>query len=75
MVILIVSHEAKMADGHIPQEFTSILEEFFDIIPNELPKQLPSMCNIQHAIGLVPRSTLPNLPHYHMSPVEHEKIN
>ena len=32
------------------------------------------MHDIQHAVDFVPRVTLPNLPHYKMSPAEHAKL-
>ena len=56
--------------GHIK----SILEEFFGILPKDLPGELPPMRDIQHVIDLVPGVTLPNLPHYKMNIAEHAEI-
>ena len=51
-----------------------MLQECKDVFPEELPDHLPPMHDIQHAIDFVPEATLPNLPHYRMSPTEHAEL-
>jgi len=75
MVLLVVSCEAKQDDSSFPAELTTLLEEFQDIMPDEIPKKLPPMRDVQHAIDLIPGSSLPNLPHYRMSPNKNEELN
>ena len=52
----------------------SVLQEFKDVFPEKLPDHLPPMHDIQYAIDFVLEATLPNLPHYRMSPIEHTEL-
>jgi len=75
VVLLLISRTVPVeAERPVPQEVKRLLAEFVDLVPDELPKILPPMRNIQHAIDLVPGSVLPNLPAYRMSPEEHKEL-
>ena len=52
-------------------ELQKLLAIYSDIMPAELPTDLPPLRNIQHHIDLIPRAALPNLRHYRMSPKEY----
>ncbi|XP_022847564.1 uncharacterized protein LOC111370094 [Olea europaea var. sylvestris] len=47
-----------------PVEVLSVLQEFRDVFPEDLPDHLPPLRDIQHAIDFVPGASLPNLPYY-----------
>ena len=47
-----------------------MLEEFYDVIPKDLPAELPPMRNIQHHRDLILDASLSTLPHYKMSSKE-----
>ena len=68
MVLMLVTREAEQEDSNTPIELAKLLKEFQDMMPAEMPSQLPPMREIQHAIHLIPGSSLPNIPHYRMSP-------
>ncbi|XP_057958649.1 uncharacterized protein LOC131151421 [Malania oleifera] len=76
VVYVVVAKEAeqKSLEQETPPEVFPILSEFEDVI-FEPPSELPPMRDIQHAIDLVPSSSLPNLPHYRMNLKEHDEAN
>ena len=51
-------------------EVWTLLEKFDDLIPKDLPTELPLMCNIKHHIDMISSVFLPNVPHYRMSSKE-----
>ncbi|WVZ70559.1 LOW QUALITY PROTEIN: hypothetical protein U9M48_019218 [Paspalum notatum var. saurae] len=68
---LIVKGEAQPVAEitEIPKEVHGLLSEFQSILGE--PQHLPPMRGIQHRIDFIPGASLPNLPHYRMSPREH----
>lgn len=73
-VLILINSSAASSFPPIPDIFTSLLDEFRDVFPSELPPGLPPLRDIQHRIDLVPDTILPNRAHYHMSPSEHEEL-
>ena len=74
VIVLVAREVAKESHETILSKVAPIITEFADVFPNDLPDQLQPLRNIQHAIDLVPRATLPNLPHYRMNLMEHAEL-
>ncbi|RVW74342.1 Transposon Ty3-I Gag-Pol polyprotein [Vitis vinifera] len=66
--------EFKEQDKEYPANVRKILDDFSNLWPVELPNQLPFMCEVQHAIDLIPDASLPNLPAYRMNPTKHAEL-
>jgi hypothetical protein len=58
----------------LPEEIQELLEEFVDIVGDELPRSLPPIKSIRHHIDLIPRASLPNKAVYKLMPQENEEV-
>jgi hypothetical protein len=58
----------------LPGEVQELLEEFVDIVVDELPRSLPPMRSMSHHIDLIPRASLPNKAAYILTSQENEEV-
>jgi hypothetical protein len=58
----------------LPEEIQELLEEFVDIVVDELPCSLPPIRSIIHHIDLIPGAILPNKATYTLTPQENEEV-
>ena len=54
----------------VPDQVAELLRDFVDVMPSELPKNLPPRRAIDHRIELLPGSSPPSRPLYRMSPLD-----
>ena len=60
--------------AEFPYEIQNLLQEFHDIVVDDLPDELPPKRSISHHIDLIPGARLPNNAAYRMTPKENEEI-
>jgi hypothetical protein len=58
----------------LPEEIQEMLENFADIVVDELPHSLPPIRSISHYIDLIPGDSLPNKVAYRLTPRENEEV-
>jgi hypothetical protein len=58
----------------LPDEIQELLEEFADIMVDELPHSLPPMRSVSHHIDLIPGASFPNKAAYRLTPQENEEV-
>eukprot|EP00253_Pinus_taeda_P017296 PITA_17296 len=58
----------------LPEEVQKLLQDFGDIVVDDLPDELPPRRGISHCIDFIPGASLPNKAAYRMSPKDHEEI-
>jgi hypothetical protein len=58
----------------LPEEIQKLLEEFVDIVVDELPCLFPPIRSISHHIDLIPGASLPNKAAYRLTPQENEEV-
>ena len=77
-MILLLYKEATLltnTNGNvIPSAIESLLQEFKDVVVDEMPAGLPPTRGIEHQIDLVPGASLPNRPAYRANPEETKEL-
>ena len=58
----------------LPLVLSSLLQEFQNVFPDELPLGLPPLRGIEHWIDLIPGAPLPNKAPYRVNPEETKEI-
>ena len=71
---ILFTKEVEQGKIELPKEIKSIVEEFLDVFPDELPLGLPPIRGIEHQIDLIPGVVLPNKPAYRTNPKEAEEL-
>jgi hypothetical protein len=64
----------KEENSKIPELLVPLLEQFQNLVLNEIPAGLPPMRSVQHYIDLVPGAVLPNKASYRMNPTENAEL-
>ncbi|KAL9366951.1 hypothetical protein Peur_038150 [Populus x canadensis] len=77
-MILLVYKEAYFntndLDLAIPSVVVSLMQEFDDVFPEDIPNGLPPLKGIEHQIDLVPGASIPNRPAYRSNPEEMKEL-
>ena len=61
-------------DPALPSSVVSLLQEFEDVFPDEVPDGLPPIRGIEHQIDFVPGASIPNRPAYRSNPEETKEL-
>ena len=61
-------------DESLPSVIVSLLQEYEDVFPNDVPSGLPPVRGIEHQIDFVPSATIPNRPAYRSNPEETKEL-
>eukprot|EP00253_Pinus_taeda_P006919 PITA_06919 len=72
--ILVPIKEEGAAKTSETRALLQMLEEFTDIVVDDLPDKLPPKRSISHHIDFIPEASFPNKAAYQMSPKDNEEI-
>ncbi|KAJ8770909.1 hypothetical protein K2173_022081 [Erythroxylum novogranatense] len=61
-------------DPCLPSSVVSLLQEYGDVFPEELPKELPPIRGIEHQIDFMPGAQIQNRPAYRANPEETKEL-
>lgn len=65
---LIILESNKQTSSPLPPVIQSLVSEFNDVFPTEIPPGLPLMRDVHHCINFIPGVVIPNRPAYRMNP-------
>ena len=68
----------RVTDGSIdrvPEEIVELLNEYKDIISDDIPNGLPPVRSISHCMDLIHEASFPNKAPYRLTPTENEELN
>jgi hypothetical protein len=58
----------------LPSDIVSLLQEFEDVLPEEVPHGLPPIRGIEHQIDFIPSASIPSRPAYRSNPEETKEL-
>ena len=77
-MILLVFKESYLntdeTNQSLPSMAVSLLQEFDDVFPEEIPSGLPPIRGIEHQINFIPGAVIPNRPAYRSNPEETKEL-
>ncbi|KAL1351883.1 hypothetical protein AAHE18_06G126600 [Arachis hypogaea] len=59
---------------NLRNSFVSLLQEFADVFPTDVPRGLPPLRGIEHQIDFIPVASIPNRPAYRSNPKETKEL-
>ena len=63
------------SDSQVLVEITELLNEYKDIIADDIPDGLPRVRSISDYMDMIPGASFPNKEPYRLTPIENEKLN
>jgi hypothetical protein len=75
-LVLVYKGEILVSNDMTPLSIgvSTVLQEFCDVFPEEVPDGLPPLRGIEHQIDLIPGASLPNRAPYRTNPEETKEI-
>ena len=61
-------------DPSLPSVVSSLLQEYEDVFPDDVPSGLPPIRGIEHQIDFIPGAAIPNRPAYRTNPEETREL-
>ena len=75
MCFAIISKNSKEEVEEVSVEVANLLEDFLDIVSDNVPDGMPPMMKISHQMDLIPRASFPNKAAHRMTPTKSEELH